>query len=180
MFKISAIFSILLLLCSLISPAQNIWNLDQCIRYAKDNNLVIRQSELNTRMQEALLKQSRTDLLLDLGVDASTNYLFGRSIDPTTYTFFTANIQTFSVGMSSRVTLFSGFRKLNTIRQNSLDLEASQYASEATVEDITLQIIQAYLQIRLFEEQLRSSEKLLVNTQSQLVVTRRLVEAGRL
>jgi outer membrane protein len=39
--------------------AQEPWSLEKCIQYAMENNILIKQSVLNTEVNENLLKQSK-------------------------------------------------------------------------------------------------------------------------
>jgi len=116
------------------------WTLEHCIRHALENNIQIKQQELNTRYQENAFHQSRYDLLPSLNASASHNYSFGRALDETTYGFVesTERIQTNNFQAGSGVTLFNGLQKINTIRQNRYDLLASQEDLEKMKNDISL------------------------------------------
>ena len=70
-----------------IRSQEKVWTLEECIKYAIDNNIQIKQQILQTRFQENTLEQSKLNLLPSLNGQASHNYSFGRALDETTYEF---------------------------------------------------------------------------------------------
>jgi outer membrane protein len=78
------------------------------------------------------------------------------------------------------MTLFSGFQKLNTVRQNKTDLLASLQDLEKLKNDISLNIAAAYLQILFNNELLAIQKSQRAITQQQVDRTSKLVEAGSL
>ena len=175
--KYFKVFLLFLLPLSSFSQAK-IWTLRETLNYAKEHNLTLQLARLNILRNEALLKQSKFDRLPNLNADATHNYNFGRSVDPTTYTFNTGSIVTTSLGLNSSVTIFNGFRKTNIIRQREHDLLSSQYAVEETFNDLALTIVQYYMEALLSADQLEIAQQQLFLTQNQLENTQKLIEAG--
>ncbi|MDX1667330.1 MAG: TolC family protein, partial [Saprospiraceae bacterium] len=72
--------------------AQEIWSLPECIAYARQNSLSIKQARYT--VQDALLaeKQSKFDRLPNANASVRAGYQFGRTIDPTTNAFENARI----------------------------------------------------------------------------------------
>ncbi len=170
----------LIISCSQIAFAQNSWTLEDCILKAWDNNLTIKQQELNLELSEAHLLQSKLSLLpnLNAGINGAMN--FGRSVDPTTYEFVTQTIQTSSASLTSSWTLFSGFRKWNFIKQNQFDLKASQLDLQKAKESIALTVTSYYLLV-LFgyeEEEIASQQFDLIQLQYERMD--KLVKSGSL
>ena len=175
--KYFKVFLLFILPLSSFSQAK-IWTLRETLNYAKEHNLTLQLARLNILRNEALLKQSKFDRLPNLNADATHNYNFGRSVDPTTYTFNTGSIVTTSLGLNSSVTLFNGFRKTNIIRQREHDLLSSQYAVEETFNDLALTIVQYYMEALLSADQLEIAQQQLFLTQNQLENTQKLIDAG--
>ncbi|HYW96471.1 MAG TPA: TolC family protein [Bacteroidales bacterium] len=159
--------------------AQDAWNLEKCITYALDHNIRIRQQEINTRYNDNVLYQSKADLYPDLNAGGSYGASFGRALDQTTYEF-TQNqtVQSLNLSLNSSVTLFSGFQKVNTIRQNEMNLQASLQDLDKLKNDVSLNIAAAYLQILLNKELLNVANDQKKVTTSQVDRTRALVDAG--
>ena len=162
-------------------PTNNTWSLEDCIEYAMENNIQIKQTILNTQYNENLLKQSRLGQIPSLNSSANYTYSWGRALDQTTYQFTNnQKINSISVGISSSVNLFNGLKVRNTIEQNELNLMASYEDVEKIKDDISLNIAAAYLTI-LFNKELKTvTENQLKITAQQVDRTRKMVDAGKL
>jgi outer membrane protein len=162
------------------SHAQNIWTLEDCIRYAYDNNIIIKQQKIITEQNENRLLQSKLDLAPSLNAGANQGLSFGRSLDYTTYEFVDERVSSTRLNMGSSVTLFSGLQKLNTIQQNEFNLLASLQDLEELQNNIALNIASYYLQILFNRELLTIANNQFEITLQQVKRTATLVEAGSL
>jgi outer membrane protein len=172
----------MMLFAALISGrAQQAWSLEECIQYAMENNIQIKQSVLNTEYNENLLKQSKLSQIPNLNASGNYNFSWGRVLDQTTYQF-TENQQSnsISLGFSSSANLFNGLRVRNTIIQNNLNLMASYQDVEKIRNDISLNIAAAYLSIMFNRELLAVTESQLEITGQQVERTGKMVDAGKL
>ena len=174
------ILAALILISPEISTARDLWSLERCINYALENNIMIRQQELNTQLNENVLLQSRMNRLPTLNANTQQSFNYGRTLDFRTNTYIDRNTQSFSYNTGSQLTLFNGFQISNTIRQNNLNLMAGLADLERLKNDISLNIASAYLQILFSKELLDIAEGQLGITSQQVERTRRLVEAGSL
>ncbi len=144
---ISLVLIVLLVsLASIDCHAQQQWTLRQCMDYAIEHNISIKQQDNVRRQQELSLSTSRNSRLPDLSASASENYSFGRAqtLDGT-YSNRNTNSTSFSIGTS--VPLFTGFEIPNRIKLNQLNLEAATQDLEKAKNDIRMQVAQAYVQI---------------------------------
>lgn len=173
---ISALFFIFAFSVSSVF-AQKIWTLEDCINYAFENNIQIKQSKLQVQSIKADLKQSKFDYAPTL--NGSSNLNWGRSIDPNTNTYV-SNTMTSSFGISSGVTLFEGFQKYNVVKQNELNFNSSLFDSEKIENDIALQLTGAYLNILFNHEMLMVAKNQADITKQQIKRTKNLVDAGTL
>lgn len=175
----STIFLVLALSISSVF-AQKVWTLEDCINYAFENNIQIKQSKLQVESVQADLKQSKFEYAPTLNGSASLNYNWGRSTDPTTNTYNNKNNMSSSYGLNSGLTLFGGFQKFNTVKQNELAYNSSLYDSEKMENDIALQLTGAYLNIIFNHEMLMVAQNQADITKQQIERTKNLVEAGTL
>ena len=161
--------------------AQEAWTLQDCIQYAFEHNIQIKQQKLNTDLSRTALKQSKLDALPSVNAGASHNFSYGRALDETTYEY-TENqeVQTSNFSLNGSVTLFQGLKKWNTIEQNKFMVKASLANLERIKNDISLNIASGYLQILFNQELVEVSENQLAITKQQIERTRKLVEAGSL
>ena len=160
--------------------SQDPWTLEQCIFYAHENNILIKQQTLSMEYNQNNLEQSKMGRLPSLNASSSYGATFGQGIDPITYEFKNQTVQSLNMSLNSSVTLFGGFQKTNTIRQNEFNLQASLQDLEKLKNDIALNIAAAYLQILFNTELLEVAKAQLEITRLQVERTRVLVEAGSL
>ena len=64
--------------------AQKTWTLEECIVYALENNIQIKQSRLQSETAEINLLQSKLDFAPSANMGTNLNYNWGRNIDPVT------------------------------------------------------------------------------------------------
>jgi len=179
--NIAAVLTFLLVPYTVTLSQDNQWSLEDCINYAMENNITIKQSELNTQYNQNVLDQSRSSRLPSLNASSNYSYSFGRALDQTTYEFTdNQKINSISLNISSGVNVFNGFQKKNTIEQNRINLLSAYEDVKKIKNDISLNIAAAYLQILFSEELLTVTESQVEITRQQVDRTQKLVEAGKL
>ncbi|REG94594.1 TolC family protein [Algoriphagus antarcticus] len=155
-------------------------DLETAVKIALENNLTLKRSELNQLTNEATLLQNQGQRYPNFTTGASSGYRWGRSINPVTNLFETARIGNINVSASSNATIFAGNQINNSIKQSKVDLEAGMYNIEATKNDITLNIINLFINVVFNREQVNVAENQLLTTKDQLTRTTKLVDAGSL
>lgn len=149
--------------------AQKIFTLKQCVDTAIANNLLVKQSDLQMERAAINYKQAKDNRLPDLTANLNHGLNQGRSIDPFTNSYVSQNIGYGNYSLSSGVALFNGFQITNFIKQNSLGYEASKMELQNAEDNLTLNIILAYLQIL-------NNEDLLSQSKNQFEVSKKQVE----
>ena len=142
--------SILVILVSLVGldvQAQGkLWSLRECCDYAVEHNISIKQQENQCRKQELELSTAKNSRLPDLSGSVGQNFSFGRGLTAEN-TYSNTNTSNTSIGLSTSVPLFTGFRIPNEIKLNQLNLEAATADLEKAKNDIRMQVAEAYVQI---------------------------------
>ena len=125
---------------------ERVWTLPQCIDYALENNLSVKQSGLNVEQKEISLNTAENNRLPDLSGSAGQNFSFGRGLTAdNTYANTNTTNTSFSVGAS--VPVFNGFQIKHNIELSKLDLAAATADLEKAKDDIRVAVAQAYVQI---------------------------------
>lgn len=155
------------------------WSLEECIRYALDNNIQIRQQDIQTRYMKNSLDLAKLNLLPTINGTASHNYSFGRALDQTTYQY-TENERVISDNfyLSGNLLLFNGFQNMNAIKRSKFDLLASEEDLKNITDNVAMNVALYYLQILLNKEIVTATENQLATTTEQIEKTRKLVDAG--
>ncbi len=179
MFKTALTTFVALLFVSFIS-AQEKWDLLKCVQYALDNNISIKQQDIQAQIASLTYKQSNLSKYPNLNLNSGLDLSTGRSIDRTTNQFTTESIFNNRFSLQSNVDVFNWFSKRNTIAGNKLEALAATAAVDKLKNDIALNIAATYLQALLAKEQVNASRILVGQTVAQLETTRKLVAAGSL
>lgn len=158
--------------------ADLVWDLEQCVAYAAENNLQLQQSELNIQQAEYNKKQAFWAQFPTANASFRHGANFGRSIDLTSYNFVNQTTQSSSLSLSLNQPIFQGLQIRNTLKQSRIDLEASQQDKNQLINDISLQIAQAYLSILLAEENLGVIQAQSNNNKNQYDQTMILIKNG--
>jgi outer membrane protein len=161
------------------ASAQSSWDLNKCIEYAKSKNLTIQRRQLDRQSAEINVNTAQMSRLPNLNASISQNFNFG--LAPTANnTYASNNNSQTSFGLQSQTNLFNGFYTSYNINYTNWNLKASIEDINQSVNDISVNIAVAYLQILYNKELVRVSEEQVLQSQSQLEKTSKLVEAGRM
>ncbi|MEP4534013.1 MAG: TolC family protein [Cyclobacteriaceae bacterium] len=155
--------------------ASDTWSFEDCVAYALENNITVKNAALDQKIAEVDYNQSKSAKLPNLFGTASQNFSNGNSIDPITSDYVTDQIHSTNVGISSSVTLFQGNQLNNKIEQNKLLLQQSVLQEEVEKNSIVLNLLETYLQalyskesIQIAENDLSASEKEVVRAKARL------------
>ena len=161
-------FSIIFFLfMTCLVSAQNKLTLKEAIELGIKNNLGVNQAGLRMQQQEIGYKQTRATMLPNLNASANYGMNQGRSIDPFTNSFINQGVNYSSYGASSNILLFNGGSLQNRIKENKLGFEASKMELQQAKDNVTINIILAYLQILSTEEALNQSHQQRIVTDKQ-------------
>ena len=163
----SCLFLLFLSVGAQNSP-NKVWTIDECVTYARQNNIQVRQAALQADISGNNLQGARWDYAPNLNLNSSYGWNFGLNIDPVTNTISQSQRQTANINLSSNWVLYSGGRKYNTIAQRNLDYIAGMYNLEQVKNDISLNVASFYLQILLNREILAVAKEQQRVTEAQL------------
>ena len=174
----TGLFGFLLLFCSSNSFAQKSWTLQECITYALDNNISIKQSEISRDISAINYTQSKASFLPSLNGSSSYSYNFGRSVDPYTYNFTNQEIQSGNYSLSANLNLFNGLQLQKSLAQSNYEFLASNENLSKIKNDIALNVAAAYLQVLYSKESLKAANERLESAQQTRSRTKIMVDAG--
>lgn len=175
--KLTFITLLFALLVTSVS-AQETWSLQQCVNYAQQNNISVKQAQATIQSNELTLKQNQFNRLPSLNANANYGYNFGLSVNPLTNTLTNVSIGFNNIGVSAGMTVFAGNQINNNIDQSKMLLQAAQLDAADTENTLALNVATAYLNILLGMEQLENAQKQLELSQAQLDQIDRLIRAG--
>jgi outer membrane protein len=172
-------FTLMLISEGTLISQQKVWSLRECIGYAIDNNIQIKQQVVQTEFQKNSLDLAKLRLLPTLNGSASHNYSFGRALDQTTYQYTEhQSVQSNNFYLGGNLNLFNGLQNYNTIKKYQYELLAGEQDLQNIKDNIALTVALDYLQILLNKELVTATGDQLQITMQQIEKTRRLVDAG--
>lgn len=134
---------------------QEEWTLDDCIRYAMQNNITLKKSQLSHQTATETMKQSQAALLPSLS--ASTNQSLGYRPwqDAGTITVTNGQVDTDvkktyyngSYGINAQWTVWNGGQNTNQVKLNQVSEQQAALTVEQTANTIQETIAKLYVQI---------------------------------
>jgi outer membrane protein len=176
-----SLFSVCIsLIITIPGKSQDKWDLRRCVEYAVANNISVKQADIQARVADLTLKQSKLQQWPNLSLSNSTGINAGRSIDPTTNLYTNQQLVFSQFNLNTSVTVFNFFNLRNTVKGNEFSSEAAWADVEKIKNDISLNVASAYLLVLLSQEQANIATVAVQQTLQNLENTRKRVEAGSL
>ncbi len=152
--------------------------LEQAVSKTLANNLQIKQAQFSAAITDENLKQSKYNLYPSLNSNLSANKRFGLYFDQTSGRLTNQSTNTASGNMSSNVTMFNGFTLQNQILQNKAFLSADKSNIEKVKNDLSLIVVNTYLQVVNNQDLIKASEQQLELSNQQLKVAQKNFDVG--
>lgn len=160
------------------STSPKTWSFQDCVTYALENNISIKDAVLNKSIAEVNYSTSKSSKLPNLFGSATQNFSSGNTIDPITSDFVTEQINSTNVGLNSSVTLFQGNQINNQIKQNKLLFQQSSFVEEEVKNNIVLSLLETYLQALYSKEDMLISQNNLASTEKEVLRAKARLDAG--
>ena len=168
-----------MLVCNITIQAQSKkWTLEECVTYAIQNNISIKQSELDSKMALIDKKSAVGRFLPSLNASASHSWNIGLNQDITTGLLQNKTTQFTSAGANVGIDIYRGLQNQNTLRKANLSIVAAKYQLVKMKEDIALNVANAFLQVLFNKENLKVQKEQLRINEKQYARSEELVKAG--
>ena len=158
-------------LISVATFSQKKWTLKECVNQALEKNISIQQNKLSLELVKKDVEIAKGNFLPNLNASTGGNLNFGSGFDYVTQNRVTTSIFGGSMGLSAGYTVFNGFRNTNTYKQAQLGVASGLLDLQKIENDITLQVVNGYLNILFAKENLNSA-------QVQYLISKKQIEAA--
>ncbi|WP_303280162.1 TolC family protein [Flavivirga aquimarina] len=158
---------------------QKKWTLQECVSYALENNISIKQTENTLLVNEQDIIAAKGNFLPSVSGSLGERMSIGSGFDPVTN--LRINNQTthsFNYNLSVSQNVFNGFRTLNLYKQSRLNQEISNLELARIKDDISLNVVNAYLNVLFNIENLEIAQAQYDFSDKQLQQVKDLVDAG--
>ncbi len=153
------------------------WTLEECVDYALEHNITVKQAENTLLLNKQDIKASQGNFLPSVGVGLRQSLSLGQA-ELFPGNFVDRTFHSTSAGLSVSQTVFNGFRNSNVYRQSQLNLETNQLELERIEDDISLNVVNAYLNVLFNKENLETAQAQYDFSEQQLDQVKVLVDAG--
>ena len=169
-----------------ITEAQNFqgaaqtYSLQQCFLLALERNINLKKAENNIDLNIIDHRSAQFNLLPSVSYNLGHYFSFGKNIDPVTNTFINENFSGGFTALGLQMQLFSGFRRLNVIKQTALLINAAEYGKKRTELELLTNVTLTYAKLLLNNAQLMIERNNILSTTKQLDVINEKIKVGRL
>ncbi|MBD5285013.1 MAG: TolC family protein [Bacteroides sp.] len=164
--------------CSLLANAET-WSLEKCIDYAIENNITVKLRRADVNSSELDVTDAKSRYLPTVSANVSQSWSLGRGLTAEN-TYADRNTSNLQWGASLNLPLFSGLSTTRRIKLANANLSTVMEQYEAAKDDITLNVIGAYLQV-LYCKELNDVAMYQVDLSKHELESRNaLLEAGKI
>ena len=154
-----------------------VWTLEESVKHALENNISIVQAQNTLLLNEQDIIASKGSFLPSVSGSAGHSVSVGNTeLFPGQFADRTSNSTNFNVGANQ--TIFNGFRLTNIYKQSQLSLETNKLELQRIKDDISLNVVNSYLNILFNKENLESAKAQYEFSKKQLNQVQELVDAG--
>ncbi|MFV0582461.1 MAG: TolC family protein [Parabacteroides gordonii] len=153
------------------------WSLEECIRYAIENNIDLKQRELEQQSREVDLHTSKYSWLPSLNASVGENFGFGRS-ESKDGLIVDRNSANTTAGIQLSMPLLD-LKIPSDIAARKLDLKASFETLNKAKEDLSINVASCFLQALYNKEMLKIAELQVALSSEQVTKTEALYNAGK-
>lgn len=183
----SILLASLLLLCGNGQIGARTWTLKECLAYALENNIQLKQKVITTQSSREDVLQSKSALFPSLSFTTSQSMNY-RPFSKQTITLDGGTMSTSSnavsytgnYGINAQWTVWNGNKNHLDIKQRQLDEQQNEYAEQVQANTIQEQITKLYVQILYEADAVKVNEAILKASEMQVERAKAMVEVGSL
>lgn len=147
---------------------QHKYTLQQCVDVAIENNLDVKNAEFKMQSSNVYAQQAKASVIPSVSANITHGINQGRSINPYTNSYIDQQITAAQYNLGAGVVLWNGSSIQNSIKQNNLNVEAGKKDLEQAKNDLTVNVILAYLQVLSNNDQLKLAMEQALVSQKQV------------
>lgn len=178
-FTLTGIGTGLALCIAIQCQAQEAWTLKQCIDYAVEYSIDIRQKANVAEQSSVEVNTSKWARLPDLSGSAGQRWSWGRAESPVDNTYSDTNNSSTQFSIGTNIPLFTGFKLSNQYALSKLDFAAAVEDLNKAREDIAINVASSYLQVLFNEEIKKVAVQQVTLSKEQHTRIARLSEVGK-
>lgn len=174
----SKILFLATILCTSVAFSQKQWTLKECVDHALEKNITIEQNKLSVEIAKEGVEIAKGNFLPNLNGNTNGSVNFGSGFDPVSQNRVATSFFGGGMGLSSGITIFNGYRNTNTYKQAQLGVESSVLDLKVIENNISLQIVNGYLNVLFAKENLAAARVQAEISKKQIEAAQKSFDAG--
>lgn len=158
-------------------PAQQSWNLQQCLDYASANHPLIKQATVNIKKNDRQISASKGMLLPSVDAAVNHSYSFGSSINQSNNQREALNTQYDQFIAQANLELFNWRNYLN-ISLSKLNKETNTFRLKQVQNEVKISVVQTFFAYQNSKSWLNVLETQISGIEEQIKRTEKEVEIG--
>lgn len=167
------------LIAGALSAAGETWSLDSCISYAVEHNITVKSRRNDVASSQQSVTDAKSRYLPTLSANAGQSWNLGRGLTAEN-TYADRNTSNFQWGASFNLPVFSGLSTTRQVAYAKANLATVIEQYKAAKDDISLNVITAYLQVLYCKELHEVASGQVELSQYELSRREALLEAGKI
>ena len=127
--------------------AQSGWTVDDCMRYAVEQNYRVRNSRLDTRIAGEDLAAAYGDFLPSVSATGALGKRLGRSVDPKTNLYTSSSFLESTMGLNVSLPVFDGFTRVNRLQFRKLNKQIGGLTEQIEENRIAFEVMDAFYRL---------------------------------
>jgi len=170
------LISLFLILMFGFGHSQQKWSLRQCVDYAAQNNLTVNQNRIQEQLAENDQRYTNNQWLPTVSGYFDNSLTIG-----TNHPAINKGYQQYgnSLGINSSITIYNGGLLGLNEEKAALNIESQKFQTDKTIDDISLMVVNYYLNVMLNRELLEIAQGNLEISEQQLDRSQKLFDNGR-
>lgn len=157
------------------TPTKTTWSLTDCLNYAKTQNIQIKKDQISLEQTQSDLKASKAQWAPSISASVTQVYTNYPEKSVAVHNNYSGNY-----GISASWSIFNGFSRTNSIKIKKTEEAIQKLAIKSSTNDISIAILQSYLQILYSIEAVEISKMTLETSNTQKERAEKLLKAGSL
>jgi len=159
--------------------AQEVWSVEECMKYAIEHNHEVRKKEFALDSYKAERVASIGAFLPSIGAETGAEYNFGRAIDPETNMYIDENTFANWYGIGANLPIFDGLQKIHQLRAARADVLMGKSALQSERDMTALSTFQAYADVLYYQGIVKMAEEKVEESRMTLRQTMVMEEVGQ-
>jgi outer membrane protein len=150
------------------TPAKYLFTLEECLQYAMDRNYNRQTLKLAEESSQAAFRQAKDERLPAVNASLSENFTHSAKNSVNGLTTGGSSVGG-SYGVNASIPVYQGGAIKNAIEQSRLQMEQSGYQTSQYENELTIQILQAFLSVLGNEELMKYQSSVMEASREQLL-----------